>query len=165
MEGSHRERYGKILKKAEKYLHRRQGSESSAASEPSVAPPIKGAGDDDGGSSYKAYLRKAKEFMQKKDDKENQVGDGNSDASAGDQDKKKQYAAIATGLLMARKTHKLMRKGRNKNGMVGQEGEEEEVEEEEEEEEEDEEVEDEESSGWFTEFIEGLSEFLGELEL
>ncbi|KAL2935056.1 Sodium/potassium-transporting ATPase subunit beta-1 [Bienertia sinuspersici] len=142
-------KYGKILAKAEEYLHKHHGKSSDSSSlHKNVSK------DEEGGSSYKAYLKKAKEFMHKKDSQNQQV-DGANDNS---DDKKKQYLGIAAGLWTARKMHKKKKKRRGgskeKGGEEEGEGEGEESEEEEEEEEEE--------GGWFSQFVQGLQEVLGD---
>lgn len=152
MEGN-KDKYSKLIEKAEKYLKKHHGSDGSTITK-SIDEAANG-----GGGGYRAYLKKAKEFMQRKDDKDDALA---VDAEGKTMDKKKQCVAIGAGLLAARKAYKKKRKKRRRrsSSKEEEEGEGEENSSEEEEEEE----EDEEEGGWFQQFVDGFQELIEGLE-
>ncbi|KNA14496.1 hypothetical protein SOVF_106300 [Spinacia oleracea] len=154
----------RFLAKAEGYLLKYKSSHSTPAAI-ELPPPTNGGGvgggGDGDGTRHLDFLKKAQGFLNKKDkkNKEDNGGDevshGDSNNDTGDHQNYKEHITLVHAMLNKIKKHK----GKHGKGSSGNNNEEEQVEEEEEEIEEEEE----EESGWFSELMEGIQEFLEEL--
>ncbi|KAL2935051.1 ATP-dependent RNA helicase DBP10 [Bienertia sinuspersici] len=137
------------MAKAENYLHKYKSSHSASnAASPSIHNP------DNTSTRHIEFLKKAQQYMHKKDKKHGQKKDKKDDDD--DEDDHKEHLKLAHAMLKKIKKHK------GGGGGHGPEEEHGEVQEEEEIEEEEIEIEEEEEAHWFSQLMEGIQGLLEE---